>query len=60
MKTAEITYFDDHNIGMAVDTKIGLLVPNVKQVQNKSIIDVANDNSLQRKLLGKVKYLRLT
>lgn len=39
----EITYFDDHNIGMAVDTKIGLLVPNVKQVQNKSIIDVAND-----------------
>jgi 2-oxoisovalerate dehydrogenase E2 component (dihydrolipoyl transacylase) len=39
----EITYFDDHNIGMAVDTKIGLLVPNVKQVQNKSIIDVANE-----------------
>ncbi|MGM0524724.1 MAG: dihydrolipoyllysine-residue acetyltransferase [Pseudomonadota bacterium] len=39
----EITYFDDHNIGMAVDTKIGLLVPNVKQVQNKSILDVANE-----------------
>ncbi|RUO40781.1 dihydrolipoamide acetyltransferase [Pseudidiomarina aestuarii] len=39
----EITYFDDHNIGMAVDTKIGLLVPNIKQVQNKSIIDVANE-----------------
>ncbi|WP_258806551.1 dihydrolipoyllysine-residue acetyltransferase [Pseudidiomarina sp. CB1] len=39
----EITYFDDHNIGMAVDTKIGLLVPNVKQVQNKSIIDIANE-----------------
>ncbi|CAB0150327.1 Dihydrolipoyllysine-residue acetyltransferase component of pyruvate dehydrogenase complex [Pseudidiomarina piscicola] len=39
----EITYFDDHNIGMAVDTKIGLLVPNVKQVQNKSLIDVANE-----------------
>ncbi|MFQ3193703.1 MAG: 2-oxoisovalerate dehydrogenase E2 component (dihydrolipoyl transacylase) [Colwellia sp.] len=39
----EITYFDDHNIGMAVDSKVGLLVPNVKQVQNKSIVDVAKD-----------------
>jgi len=39
----ELTYFDDHNIGMAVDTKIGLLVPNIKQVQNKSIIDIANE-----------------
>ncbi|EKE84220.1 dihydrolipoyllysine-residue acetyltransferase [Idiomarina xiamenensis] len=40
---SEITYFDDHNIGMAVDTKIGLLVPNVKQVQQKSMLDVANE-----------------
>ncbi|NQY64290.1 MAG: dihydrolipoyllysine-residue acetyltransferase [Alteromonadaceae bacterium] len=39
----EQTYFDDHNIGMAVDSKVGLLVPNVKQVQNKSILDLAND-----------------
>ncbi|MCQ8876796.1 dihydrolipoyllysine-residue acetyltransferase [Pseudoalteromonas shioyasakiensis] len=38
----ELTYFDDHNIGMAVDSKIGLLVPNIKQCQNKSIVDVAN------------------
>lgn len=37
----EVTYFDDHNIGMAVDSKIGLLVPNVKQVQNKSLFEVA-------------------
>jgi len=40
---SEITYFDDHNIGMAVDSKIGLLVPNVKNVQTKSILDLAND-----------------
>ena len=40
---SELTYFDDHNIGMAVDSKVGLLVPNVKQVQLKSIIDLAND-----------------
>jgi len=37
----EITYFDDHNIGMAVDSKVGLLVPNVKQVQNKSLVELA-------------------
>ncbi|QDP01094.1 dihydrolipoyllysine-residue acetyltransferase [Thalassotalea sp. PS06] len=39
----ELSYFDDHNIGMAVDSKVGLLVPNVKQVQSKSIVDVAKD-----------------
>ncbi|WP_114327090.1 2-oxo acid dehydrogenase subunit E2 [Candidatus Colwellia aromaticivorans] len=39
----ELTYFNDHNIGMAVDSKVGLLVPNVKQVQNKSIVDLATD-----------------
>ncbi|MDO6445899.1 dihydrolipoyllysine-residue acetyltransferase [Colwellia sp. 1_MG-2023] len=39
----ELTYFDDHNIGMAVDSKVGLLVPNVKQVQHKTIIDLAKD-----------------
>ena len=40
---SELTYFDDHNIGMAVDSKIGLLVPNVKACQSKSIVDVANE-----------------
>lgn len=39
----ELTYFNDHNIGMAVDSKVGLLVPNVKQVQNKSLLDLATD-----------------
>lgn len=39
----ELTYFDDHNIGMAVDSKVGLLVPNIKQVQTKSILDLAQD-----------------
>ena len=39
----QIRYFSNHNIGMAVDSKIGLLVPNIKQVQNLSIIDVANE-----------------
>ena len=39
----ELTYFNDHNIGMAVDSKVGLLVPNVKQVQIKSILELAAD-----------------
>jgi len=39
----ELTYFDDHNIGMAVDSKLGLLVPNIKGCQNKSIVDVAQE-----------------
>ncbi|WP_076540878.1 dihydrolipoyllysine-residue acetyltransferase [Shewanella sp. UCD-KL21] len=37
----ELTYKASHNIGMAVDSKVGLLVPNVKDVQNKSILEVA-------------------
>lgn len=39
----EITYFDDHNIGMAVATKIGLMVPNIKGVQNMTLLEVANE-----------------
>jgi len=40
---SEITYFDDHNIGIAVDSKVGLLVPNIKGCQAKSIVEIAND-----------------
>ena len=40
---SEITYFDDHNIGIAVDSKVGLLVPNIKGCQGKSIVEIAKD-----------------
>ncbi|GLP96242.1 dihydrolipoyllysine-residue acetyltransferase [Paraferrimonas sedimenticola] len=39
----EITYVEDHNIGLAVDSPMGLLVPNIKQCQNKSILEIAED-----------------
>ena len=38
-----LTYFDEHNIGIAVDSKVGLLVPNVKDCQRKSIVEIAGD-----------------
>ncbi|WP_337840193.1 dihydrolipoyllysine-residue acetyltransferase [Rheinheimera sp.] len=39
----ELTYFDDHNIGIAVDSKVGLLVPNIKGCQDKSILQIATE-----------------
>jgi 2-oxoisovalerate dehydrogenase E2 component (dihydrolipoyl transacylase) len=39
----ELTYLASHNIGMAVDGKTGLLVPNIKDVQQRSIIDIAHE-----------------
>ncbi|OPX54162.1 2-oxoisovalerate dehydrogenase E2 component (dihydrolipoyl transacylase) [Oceanospirillum multiglobuliferum] len=41
----ELTYLSRINIGMAVDTPIGLLVPNVKDVQTLSIKQVAQEVS---------------
>jgi 2-oxoisovalerate dehydrogenase E2 component (dihydrolipoyl transacylase) len=44
----EVLIKAEHNIGIAMDTPRGLLVPNVKRVQDKSILEIAADlNRLQ-------------
>lgn len=40
---SEMTYFADHNIGIAMDTPKGLVVPVLRQVQRKSVWDIARE-----------------
>ncbi|XP_045493614.1 lipoamide acyltransferase component of branched-chain alpha-keto acid dehydrogenase complex, mitochondrial [Colias croceus] len=45
-----IIYKASHNIGVAMDTPNGLVVPVIKNVQNKKIVDIAKElNMLQEK-----------
>lgn len=39
----ELHYFAQCNIGMAVDSKAGLLVPNVKGVETLTLLDIARE-----------------
>ncbi|WP_346798337.1 2-oxo acid dehydrogenase subunit E2 [Halomonas sp. Bachu 37] len=39
----EIHYYTACNIGMAVDSKAGLLVPNVKHVERLSVLEIARE-----------------
>jgi len=38
-----VTYRADHNISIAVDTPNGLIVPNVKKVQERTILGIAQE-----------------
>ena len=42
-ETEEIVYKDFFNIGIAVDTENGLIVPNIKDADQKSILELAKE-----------------
>ena len=48
----------DHNISIAVDSPNGLLVPNIKKVQTKSILEINDDLLLIRDKAQKSKLTR--
>jgi 2-oxoisovalerate dehydrogenase E2 component (dihydrolipoyl transacylase) len=39
----DILYHASHNISVAVDSPMGLVVPNIKNVQNMTLLDIAED-----------------
>ncbi|KAF1797434.1 2-oxoacid dehydrogenases acyltransferase-domain-containing protein [Mucor lusitanicus] len=43
VNSIEITYRPSHNIGIAMDTPQGLIVPNIKNVQDKTIFEIASE-----------------
>ncbi|XP_036309198.1 lipoamide acyltransferase component of branched-chain alpha-keto acid dehydrogenase complex, mitochondrial isoform X1 [Pipistrellus kuhlii] len=58
----KVTYKASHNIGVAMDTQQGLIVPNVKSVQARSVVDIAAELNRLQKLgsLGQLSTADLT
>ncbi|QOR38788.1 dihydrolipoyllysine-residue acetyltransferase [Billgrantia diversa] len=42
-EVTEIHYLPSVNVGMAVDSRTGLIVPNVKHVEQRSVLDVSRE-----------------
>ena len=61
-QATELTYLHAHNIGIAVDSKIGLLVPNIKNVQSLSLFEIAKQVNaiIERAREGKLTNVDLS
>ncbi|OMJ21491.1 Lipoamide acyltransferase component of branched-chain alpha-keto acid dehydrogenase complex, mitocho [Smittium culicis] len=46
LKDPYLIYNQSHNIGIAIDSSYGLLVPNIKDVQNKSLLEISKEISI--------------
>uniref|UniRef100_A0A1B6FXP5 Peripheral subunit-binding (PSBD) domain-containing protein n=1 Tax=Cuerna arida TaxID=1464854 RepID=A0A1B6FXP5_9HEMI len=55
LEREEILYKKSHNIGIAVDSPSGLLVPNIKDVQTLSVIEIAKELNRLQLLAAKMK-----
>ncbi|KAI8140311.1 2-oxoacid dehydrogenases acyltransferase-domain-containing protein [Fennellomyces sp. T-0311] len=53
VNSIQLQYRQSHNIGIAMDTPQGLIVPNIKDVQSKTILDVAQEIHRLSELGGK-------
>lgn len=42
-QASELTYLSSHNIGVAIDGQLGLMVPSIKNVQNLSLFEVTQE-----------------
>lgn len=51
----QIVYKSSQNIGIAVDSPVGLLVPNIKDVQRLSVIGIAQELNRLQELASKMK-----
>jgi len=62
LENETVTYKHNHNIGVAMDTAQGLLVPNIKAVQNLSVFEIAAELTRlhQVGLAGKLSAQDLT
>ncbi|KAG5462082.1 MAG: 2-oxoacid dehydrogenases acyltransferase-domain-containing protein, partial [Olpidium bornovanus] len=49
---AHLVFRPSHNVGVAMDTPIGLMVPNVKDVQRKSVLEVADEMARLQEAAG--------
>lgn len=50
VENESVIYHNSHNISIAIDTPQGLVVPNIKDIQNKGILRIARElNDLQER-----------